>query len=196
MEIRDFTDGGAAVPGGRTGRGSPAGRWLALALLAWATTGCADGEQPPSCRETFGFGDTGAYRIDESGLVFDSRTGLTWFACNAGQRYRDRRCFGEPVRQDWEGAQAFARDFSVFSSVGWRVPTASELRSLTESGCANPVVNPQAFPGILVSNYWTSSPTWRGKQFACSVNMLNGSLFCRSVKTLEMPFLLVRDDAR
>lgn len=165
---------------------------LALGLL-FSLSACSVHPDKPSCNDHFDFGETGQYLRNELGVVLDARTGNTWFACNAGQRFYAGRCLGDPARLNWEEANRFASDFAVLSGGSWRLPTSNEMQSLVERRCVNPAVNPQVFPGIQSSNYWTSSPTWWGAQFACALNTTNGRLFCRNSRQIQMPFMLIRD---
>lgn len=185
-----------ARPASAHSRTPAAARGKALMITLGATlllAACSVHPDKPSCRDFFEFADTGPYLRNELGLVLDTRSGTTWFACNAGQRFYAGRCLGDPARLNWEEATRFAEDFSVLSGGRWRLPSSVEMQSVVERRCHNPSINPQAFPGVLSSNYWTSSPTWWGAQFACALNTTNGSLFCRNSRRLEMPFMLVRD---
>lgn len=182
------------IAGHQSGRVKFSGWALGMTLACVSMVGaCSIQTDKPTCQDFFEYGDTGPFLRDEFGIAVDSRSGTVWFACGAGQRYSGDRCLGESVRLEWDEALSYANDFSIYSLGKWRLPTDREMQSLGNRQCENPVVNPQVFPGIESNNYWTSSPTWWGKQFACAFNTTNGSLFCRNTKKLKMRFLLVRD---
>ena len=49
----------------------------------------------PACDDLFSDkNDTGSFLAQKNGLVLDSRTGLTWYSCSAGQRFQDNECLG------------------------------------------------------------------------------------------------------
>ena len=75
----------------------------------------------------------------------------------------------------------------------WRVPEYEELKTVSETRCENPAYNTNAFPGLPVENFWTSTTQigslWQG----CSVYTHTGHGHCRTRKVEPMMFMLVSD---
>ena len=54
-------------------------------------------------------------------------------------------------------------------------------------------INPQVFPTVQISNYWTSSSSPNGGYFGCTTYTFYGHDFCREPVANERPFFLVMD---
>ena len=61
-----------------------------------------------------------------------------------------------------------------------------------ESQCINPAANPYVFPDLEVANFWTASKGLHQDQFRCSAYTYQGRVFCRQIRSLPQPFLLVK----
>lgn len=163
---------------------------LTLGLLVMA--GCDRYVNTPQCSEMLR--DTPFpehMAADSIGSVLDKETGLRWYRCSAGQRYSKGQCIGDVIQLSQADAIAWAKEFSARANQDWRLPTVSEMKSLTVSGCLNPILHTAVFPGVLIENYWTSSvsPTMPG--LGCIFYTFNGNSHCRHAKSETKPFLLV-----
>ena len=93
--------------------------------------------------------------------VTDTRTGLIWQRCSAGQSWRGSTCKGRVGKYTPEQALAYAKTQNTTDSVtGWRLPNVKELSSLADRGCQKPAIDSTVFPPATMSDYWyeTSSP--------------------------------------
>jgi hypothetical protein len=155
---------------------------------------CGDLEPPPSCTDFFSVGDRPGYSLNSSGLAAHQDSETLWYRCPAGMSYQSGRCQGQPLHVSWEEATAYAEEFSQQTGSSWRLPSNSELEDLTEGDCIQPTLNPQVFGGLEIDNYWTSTRTLHNDMFRCVYYTQNGSVNCRELRTLEHPFMLIRDD--
>lgn len=174
----------------RRGREVAVSIGLAFVLLL---AGCSDLRQTPTCGSYFNAGDLGRFKLQSPHVVQDSESGLLWYRCAAGQSLTDGRCLGMPLMLDWQGAQAYAQEFSTASGRPWRVPTYKEMKALSEKDCDNPSYNPNAFPDLPVENFWTATSQTGSPWQACSIYSHTGHGHCRSRRTESMLFLLVSD---
>lgn len=98
-----------------------------------------------------------SYSADASGtanaLVTDSKTGLTWQRCSAGQSFAGGTCSGTANSYTHEEALAYAK-----TQTGWRLPNVKELSSLVDGSFIGPAINGTAFPATPSFYAWTSSP--------------------------------------
>ena len=98
-----------------------------------------------------------SYSADAGGtanaLVTDSKTGLTWQRCSAGQSFATGTCSGTANSYTHEEALAYAK-----TQTGWRLPNVKELSSLVDTGFIGPAINSTAFPATPSFFAWTSSP--------------------------------------
>lgn len=133
-----------------------AGLWLVAAGVIAQT--CPAGY--PRSTPNSDFADTG------SGTVRHIPTGLVWKRCAEGQTWDGATCQGAAAEYDWQ--QALQRADAVNAGApgtwnagqtDWRVPNIRELKSIVESGCYLPTINPTQFPGTsTVANFWSGSP--------------------------------------
>ena len=102
----------------------------------------------------------------DEGIVYDTKTKLTWKKCTQGQNYQEGRCISVARNYAWYGL--------AFPSKGseWRLPNDDELKSLVEARCSDPSINLTIFPDTQSSEYWTSLDDSVLSAFA--VNFLNG----------------------
>lgn len=128
---------------------------------------------------------------DSIGSVLDKESGLRWYRCSAGQRYSKGQCIGDAIQLSQADAIAWAKEFSTRANQDWRLPTVNEMNTIALSGCLNPILHTEVFPGVLVENYWTSSvsPTMPG--LGCIFYTFNGNSHCRHAQSESKPFLLV-----
>jgi len=93
-----------------------------------------------------------SYNVDGA-EVTDSRTGLVWQRCSAGQAWSGSTCTGTTSAFTHEAALAYAQ-----TQTGWRLPNVKELSSIADKTKSNPAIDSTAFPATVVDWYWTSSP--------------------------------------
>ncbi len=154
---------------------------------------CSDYRSEEKCTDSIPRGDKGRFEVTNAGLAKDSATGTIWYRCAAGQRYSNFRCKGEMLYLTWDEAISFATEFSEKSGITWRLPTDTEMQSVTESSCVAPAINQNVFPNIDVANHWTSSKGLHQDVFRCAVNTYSGRLSCRQARKIVQPFMLVKD---
>jgi len=167
-------------------------RWL-TPLLALFLGGCERYLQQPSCHEAFKPGDLGRFTVDQRGVAVDPQSGTRWYRCQAGERYSGGQCVGRALELSQADAVQYAKEFSEASGRQWRLPTVREMAELKEGKCHKPAINPQVFPTVQISNYWTSSSSPNGGYFGCTTYTFNGHDFCREPVANERPFFLVMD---
>lgn len=82
--------------------------------------------------------------------VKDTKTGLIWQRCSAGQVWRNGSCRGEALTMTYSKAKAYAKKHS-----GWRLPEVYELVSLVDYQRTDPLINPKVFPATPSNAFWT-----------------------------------------
>ena len=107
--------------------------------------------------------------------VTDSRTGLVWRRCSAGQVWSGTACTGPVAGYVHEDALVFAQ-----LQTGWRLPNVKELASITDLTRQNPAIDLLAFPGTAGGCYWSSSPAVGVAGAAWEVDFFNGDVFAQS----------------
>lgn len=110
---------------------------------------------------------------DDIGLVYDSRTQLTWHRCFLGQSWggkNDNTCIGRLLLVNWEDAQKLAS-----LNEEWRLPNIKEVTSIIDLQCADPAVNLEIFPFNSSVRLWSSSPHVSFLDRAWSVDLLDGA---------------------
>lgn len=116
-----------------------------------------------------------------SGIVLDSRTGLSWQRCAAGRQiddantdfFADDSCplidqnpldgvpdnldndFNNDVLLTYSWYEALV--FAEATGDGWRVPNVKELASLVEYACTSPAINSNVFPNTAQALHWSST---------------------------------------
>lgn len=100
--------------------------------------------------------------------VTDSRTGLVWQRCSAGQAWSGGTCTGTASPFTHEAALAYTQ-----SQVGWRLPNVKELSSIISTQ-SKPTIDGTAFPATVADWYWSSSPNMGGAERAWVVYFGNG----------------------
>lgn len=116
-----------------------------------------------------------SYSADAGGtanaLVTDSRTGLTWQRCSAGQSFAAGTCSGTANSYTHEEALAYAK-----TQTGWRLPNVKELSSLVDTGYIGPAIHSTAFPATPSFYAWASSPYASDPTNAWAVLFAEGSV--------------------
>lgn len=94
--------------------------------------------------------------IEQSGIVVDTNTGLTWRRCSEGQNLVNDACDGDAIFLPWRSTLDWPND-SGAAKEGWRVPTIDELETLAKGACTAPTIDVVAFPNTLAKGYWSST---------------------------------------
>jgi hypothetical protein len=118
--------------------------------------------------------------------VPDAWTGLTWQGCSLGRSGND--CGeGEPDWFDWKAALERCRDLSWGGHDDWRLPDATELRSIVNNRRTNSSVDPAAFPHTPSNApHWTSSTRSTDPAEAWVVSFYSGSVIPAAKPTLDL----------
>lgn len=168
--------------------------WWAVACLLMGLTllsSCGRYRDEPLCDEHFAEGDFSGFQLRDGGLATDPETGLTWYRCNAGERFRDDQCVGLAVLLTRDDAVAYVDDFNRSSQRRWRLPTRDEFSSLMAEDCVNPAINRRVFPSVVSDSYWNADESRHNDYMGCTTNTYSGYSFCREMLSNQRPFLLV-----
>jgi hypothetical protein len=112
-----------------------------------------------------------SYSVDGA-EVSDSRTGLVWQRCSAGQAWSGSTCTGTASTFTHEAALAYAQ-----TQTGWRLPNVKELSSIADKTKSNPAIDSTAFPATVSGWYWSSTPYVGGPSNAWYVYFGNGVVY-------------------
>ena len=86
--------------------------------------------------------------------VTDSKTGLIWQRCSAGQHWSGSTCTGTATAYTHEAALTYAQN-----QTGWRLPNAKELSSLMDRTVTSTSIDSVAFPATSSGIYWSTTPS-------------------------------------
>jgi hypothetical protein len=89
--------------------------------------------------------------------------------CSAGESTTSTPCdTGSPTQMPWSFAIDECDDLGFAGYDDWRLPETFELAMIVDAGTNNPALDDLAFPGTLVSSYWsaTEDSTNPGESFA------------------------------
>lgn len=153
--------------------------------------GCDDIRAPLSCSAFFATGERPGWQLDEEGIAQHLDSGTRWYRCPAGMVWAANRCHGEPLRTDWDSANAYAEEFSTKSGRRWSLPSNAQFGDIQEQDCNNPSINPQVLGGLDVDNYWTSTRTLHNDVFRCTLYTYGGQIDCRENRAIPHPFFLI-----
>lgn len=169
---------------------------LTVSLLpVWLLAGCERYSSLPQCSNVLDMGTPVAMALDAQGSALDTEEGLRWYRCNAGQRFSNGQCVGQAIDLTRQEALDYAAEFAARAGQAWRVPSLDEMGTLKQSKCHNPAIDTRIFPGIQVTNYWTSTPSRTGPKMGCTQYTFNGNTTCKELVSQKLPFLLVMDAA-
>jgi len=103
--------------------------------------------------------------------VTDSKTGLIWQRCSAGQSWSGNTCNGTATSYAHEAALTYAK-----TQTGWRLPNVKELTSLVNRTVVIPSIDSVAFPATPANYYWSASPYVGDAVSAWYVNFYDGGV--------------------
>ena len=137
------------------------------------------------------------FKNNDSGVVLDTKTGLTWTRCPLGMQWDKQSCQNVPDRMDWDRAHSIIsrlnkRQGGYIGSSHWRLPTLEELGALVESKCYGPAINSEIFPNTPHTGFWTSTLGKHSRKGAWLVYFRNGSRYIGN-KEYEWAIRLVRN---
>lgn len=129
--------------------------FISSSLTANSLTGakhvrCVNGDEIPLKRKF-------EYNLD--GTITSKDTFFVW--------YQDEN---EPMV--WEDAISFCENLDFAQSSEWKLPNIKELQTLIDYKKFNPAVDDEFFPGVMPSEYWSSTPT--SEFSALFVNFFDG----------------------
>ena len=135
--------------------------YLLIGALLWAVL-CGEHTAQAQARYSFSVDGT---------EVTDSKTGLIWQRCSAGQSWSagTSTCTGTAATYTHEAALSFAK-----TQTGWRLPNVKELSSITDKSRNNPAIDVTAFPATPANWFWTSTPYAGGASDTWGVYFSNG----------------------
>jgi len=120
--------------------------------------------------------------------VTDSKTGLIWQRCSAGQSWDGSTCNGTAATYTHEAALSYAKSRA---QAGWRLPNVKELFSITDKTRSNPAIDVTAFPATHPSWYWSASPYAGDAAYAWFVYFSDGRVG-NSNRSSDLQVRLVR----
>jgi hypothetical protein len=166
-------------------------RAFGLILASTALAGCDRYHALPQCGVLLQGEPARRWVLGADGTAVQGSTGLTWYRCNAGERFVGDACVGEPARMAHAEAVQYAQDFANASGRAWRVPTVAEMQGLRLRECNNPAVDTRVFPSVRADHYWSGQEGRRGFGMACSVYTYNVMAQCRDDPQQKRLFWLV-----
>lgn len=100
------------------------------------------------------------FQDNGDGTVTDRQSQLVWMRCAAGQQWSAGQCVGRAGKVDWQEAQRQVervnRDSDAFHG-DWRLPSLTELASITDRRCGPPRTNVDVFPQTAAAAFWSST---------------------------------------
>ena len=133
--------------------------------------------------------------IRRPGTVTDKETGLTWMRCALGDRWSGTSCISGKqwyVWFSWIDAMKSARKLEFAGYSDWRLPKLSELETILEVACENPMANIKAFPNMTAAKYWTSTMMDNSREYAWMIDFNRGDYITEVLRTSSYRVLLVR----
>lgn len=113
------------------------------------------------------------------GAVLDKNTGLVWEQAP------------EVTPLFWFIATFYCVNKTVGATVGWRLPSVVELKSVQDPSLAAPLVPASIFTGVQSALYWSATTSADFPTFAWGVNFGNG-VVDTNLKAVAFPAWCVR----
>jgi hypothetical protein len=129
---------------------------------------CVRGVPEPYTTATPGPAPAGRYAVPEAGLVYDTKTLLTWQAGPSG---------GELSMMDQASAASYCASLTVAAVSGWRLPTTGELLSLVDysKGGGDLMIDGDYFAFAMTA--WASTPAAGAPGNAWMVDYTSGTAY-------------------
>ena len=102
--------------------------------------------------------------------VRDNNTGLVWEQA-PDTTPRKWQNFGTPL-----GATNYCVNKTVGGTVGWRLPSVAELKSVQDPSLPAPFVPASVFTGVQSANYWSATTLADNPASAWFVDFYNGNV--------------------
>lgn len=120
------------------------------------------------------------HTVAPNGLeVTNTRAGLIWQRCLAGQSWNGTACSGVATQMTWSAALAYAE-----TQVGWRLPNVKELSTIVDRTRVNPAINSTFFPGVSSGIIWSNTPLNDGNVYqAYHIGIQNGAVAFTTMTT-------------
>lgn len=118
---------------------------------------------------------TSSQPVTEEYIVTDNVTGLVWKRCSEGLSGSDCAS-GSSLAMSWDLAldQCSALNSSTYGGrMDWRLPSVSELQTLSNIGQYDPAIDAASFPATE-DNYWSSSDFISGTSDAWYIRFTDG----------------------
>jgi hypothetical protein len=97
-----------------------------------------------------------------TGAVLDKNTGLVWEQAP------------DATKRTWATVTGYCINRTVGGTVGWRLPSVVELKSLQDPSLAAPLVPASVFTGVQSADYWSASSAAGNPATAWVVSFLDG----------------------
>ena len=97
-----------------------------------------------------------------TGAVLDKNTGLVWEQAP------------DAAKRTWVTATGYCINRTVGATVGWRLPSVVELKSLQDPSLPGPHVPASVFTGVQSSDYWSASSAAGNSATAWVVSFIDG----------------------
>ena len=124
--------------------------------------------------------------IDSGAAVLDKSADLIWKRCEEGKHFEGAFCKGIAREMSWNDAMRYATD-------GWRLPSISELKSLSTPADKDGIwINADFFPDTDPETFWSSTPNDTIAEAAWDFNFRKGFAFDRANRTYRSHMRLVR----
>lgn len=111
-----------------------------------------------------GLADAGTLVDNGNGAISDQGTQLMW------QRQDDG------TTRTWTAAITYCEDLILAGYTNWRLPTVTELYTISDLTIYNPAINTTYFTGAQAAGYWSSTTLPGVSTRALIVDFNNGSV--------------------
>ncbi|TRX53465.1 DUF1566 domain-containing protein [Thalassomonas sp. M1454] len=141
---------------------------------------------------------TSRYLSPTEGVIADLKTGLMWSRCVYGQEWsiEEQTCTGDAIKLTWENALKQPALTLNTGYEGWRLPNIKELRTIANTGQAQPSFNTDVFFNIPSENtdyFWSSTPVQYLSSTLYSWVMNRSGGAQKHTRTSTVYVILVRD---
>ena len=132
------------------------------------------------------------FSANGDGTVTDTRSGLMWMRCAVGQHWQGGLCQGEAELRPYAFFRRLVTQWHYAGHADWRIPSVTELDTITELSCQDPAINPVLFPNSTSDSYWSATPFVSDDDRQWLVHFLSGENHVE-LKSAAARVRLVRD---